>query len=54
MIVALKKLCGIADIELTVRFIVVLLFWSRESKNERWMLFSVETLSLRHTRIFNF
>jgi hypothetical protein len=51
MIVALKKLCGIADIELTVRFIVVLLFWSRESKNERWMLFSVETLSLRHAHL---
>jgi len=49
--VALKKLCGIADIELTVRFIVVLLFWSRESKNERWMLFSVETLSLRHAHL---
>jgi hypothetical protein len=56
MIVALKKLCGIADIELTVRFGCCCFGPERESKNERRTLFSAETtpLSLRHTHIFNF
>ena len=56
MIVALKKLCGIADIELTVRFSCCCFGPERESKNERRTLFSAETtpLSLRHTHIFNF